>query len=281
MAHCLIAGCGDIGGGLAEHLMAAGHQVWAIRRHVAKLPVGVTGLAIDLTEPFSLTAIDKPLDWVFYTAAAGGGDEAHYRNIYVHGLTHLCHALKESDQSPRHLVFTGSTSVYGQDDGSWVDETSETTPQRYNGKILLEAEDVLRKAPFTTTSVRLGGIYGPGRTWLIRKVQAGEPVAHKPVRYSNRIHREDAIAALAHVAQLPNPADCYVGVDNEPAPFHEVLAWLADQLDLPHPPSKGAKPSRRGGNKRCRNARLRDTGFQFQYPSYREGYAMVIEQMSS
>ncbi|MCY1249420.1 hypothetical protein D9M72_629530 [compost metagenome] len=77
----------------------------------------------------------------------------------------------------------------------------------------------------------------------------------------------------------------YLGVDNDPAELGEVQRFLADELGLPRPSSDvpvgdsggaaGGEPSR-GGNKRCSNALLRSTGFEFAYPTFREGYRAIL-----
>jgi hypothetical protein len=82
------------------------------------------------------------------------------------------------------------------------------------------------------------------------------------------------------------PGPVYIGVDNEPAELGDVLGFLAAELGLPQPASEsagasggtstsGGEPSR-GGNKRASNALLRSTGFEFQYPSFREGYRAIL-----
>ena len=140
--------------------------------------------------------------------------------------------------------------------------------------------------------LRLGGIYGPGRTRLIDQVRGGSAVIPAESRFTNRIHRDDAAAAIVHLCTMDAaPAPVYVGVDNEPAEMGEVLRFLAAELGLPQPPSgaadgtagggsagggsAGGEPSR-GGNKRCSNALLRSTGFEFRYPSFREGYRDIL-----
>jgi nucleoside-diphosphate-sugar epimerase len=145
--------------------------------------------------------------------------------------------------------------------------------------VLVEAEDLLRSrlsGTSTTTSLRLGGIYGPGRTRLIDQVRSGSAVIPEDLRYTNRIHRDDAAAAIVHLATMADaPAPVYVGVDDEPADLGAVLRFLASELGLPEPQAGDAGPAR-GGNKRCRNDLLRKTGFNFTFPTFREGYRDVI-----
>jgi nucleoside-diphosphate-sugar epimerase len=99
--------------------------------------------------------------------------------------------------------------------------------------------------------------------------------------YTNRIHRDDAAAALGHLAALPQAERTVIGVDSEPALACEVISWLARRLELPvPPPAQGATPGARAarGSKRCRNARLLATGFRFRYPTYREGYGALLAE---
>jgi nucleoside-diphosphate-sugar epimerase len=107
-------------------------------------------------------------------------------------------------------------------------------------------------------------------------VKTGSAVVPEDVRYTNRIHRDDAAAAIVHLATMEAaPAPAYVGVDDEPAELGSVLRFLAAELGLPEPRVGDAGPAR-GGNKRCRNHLLRSTGFTFTFPTFREGYRDVI-----
>ena len=132
------------------------------------------------------------------------------------------------------------------------------------------------------TALRLGGIYGPGRTRLLENVRSGRARyrAGTP-RYTNRIHRDDCAGAIAHLMQEEAPQPLYLGVDDDPAEEVVVLRWLAGVLGAPEPrPEKGvgAGDRRSRGNKRCQNALLRDTGYTFHYPTFREGYTSLIGQ---
>ncbi|MFP5313087.1 MAG: SDR family NAD(P)-dependent oxidoreductase, partial [Actinomycetes bacterium] len=170
--------------------------------------------------------------------------------------------------------------VYGDAEGGWVDEATPTHPGGFSGRVLVEAEDLLQSRLAGTTaagiSFRLGGIYGPGRTRLIDQVKSGSAVIPEDVRYTNRIHRDDAAAAIVHLATMEaKPAPVYVGVDNEPADLGSVLRFVAAELGCPAPPVGDAGPAR-GGNKRCGNQLLCSTGFAFTFPTFRDGYRDVI-----
>lgn len=278
----LVAGCGYVGTALAVRLAAAGHEVFGLRRRPAGLPGGIVPLAADLCDPASLSALPGGLDVVFYTAAADGRDEAGYRAAYPEGLGNLLDALARAPRPPRRVLFTSSTSVHAQDDGAWVDESSPAEPTHFTGRTVLAAEALLAASPLPGTALRLGGIYGPGRTRLLEQVRAGRAVVPEgPPLYTNRIHRDDAAGALDHLANLPAADPVYLGVDCDPAPLEEVLGWLAGQMGAPPlPRGEGATPSgrRRRTRKRCRNDRLRATGYRFRFPTFREGYGALLAE---
>jgi nucleoside-diphosphate-sugar epimerase len=271
----LIAGCGDVGSRLGRLLADRGHLVWGLRRDPATLPRAIHPVAADLSDPSSLAVLPPRLDLVIYTAAADGRDETAYRATYVAGPRNLLEALRRAGQTPRRWLFTSSTGVYGQDDGSWVDEDSPTEPATMTGRVMLEGERVFESAPWPAVVARLAGIYGPGRTRLLDRVAAGEArCSAGETHYTNRIHADDAAAALAHLAHLPDPAPRHLVVDDEPAERCRVLRDLAEMLGAPPPPD--GDPVTRGGNKRCSNRRLRASGWAPRYPSYREGYAEMV-----
>ncbi|HHW75620.1 MAG TPA: SDR family oxidoreductase [Xanthomonadaceae bacterium] len=294
MARILIAGCGDVGTTLGLALRAAGHEVWGLKRRPADLPPGIQPLAADLTDPATLTRLPPVLDYVVYSAAAAGFGEAQYQAAYVTGVRHLLHALRQEGQRPKRLLFTSSTSVYAQHQGEWVDEDSPAEADGFSGRCLRAGERLLWDSPWPAVAVRFGGIYGPGRTRLIDSVRDGTATRPEgPPIYTNRIHRDDCARVLAHLLELPEPARLYIAVDDDPAPLDEVLCWLAAQLGAPKPrvvPQQPLKPGaeangnmalRLRASKRCRNARLRASGFRFRYPSYRDGYAALLRATAS
>ncbi len=281
MSRILIAGCGFVGAALARRLASENHEVWGLRRSPEGLPPGVHPLAADLCQPESLRNLPPDIDFVFYTASADSSAAEAYSAAYVTGLENLLNALGEQGQSPRRVFFTSSTSVYGQSAGEWVDENAPTEPEHHTGRIMLEAEGVLLSSTFPAIAVRLGGVYGPGRRRLIERVRRGEAgVAEGPPRYVNRTHRDDCAGALAHLMSLDAPEQIYLAVDNEPAEQNEIIRWLADRLGAPPPrtaPEAEAPSRRSGSNKRCKNARLKASGYQLIYPSFREGYGEMIK----
>ncbi|BBN58218.1 NAD(P)-dependent oxidoreductase [Pseudomonas chlororaphis subsp. aurantiaca] len=276
----LIAGCGDVGSRLAKQLLAENWQVYGLRRTVAQLPEGVIGVAGDLfSEQCPAAWPTTPLDYLVYSAAATEHDEAGYRAAYVEGLTHVLGWLKQNGQSPKRLLFVSSSSVYGQKDGEWIDETSPAHADSYSGRLMLEAEQVALQSGIPASLVRLTGIYGPGREWLLNQVRQGYRVAIDPPLYGNRIHADDAAGLLAFLLQADRRGvpleDCYIGVDDASVPLAEVVGWLREYLGVTEWADNSSV--RRSGSKRCSNARARALGWEPRYPSFREGYAEIIE----
>jgi nucleoside-diphosphate-sugar epimerase len=283
MARILIAGCGYVGSALAERLVRDGHEVWGLRRRPALLPEGVQPLAADLGAPHSLKELPEALDLVFYLVSPAGPDDPHYRVAFVEGVRSLQEALERQPRRPRRLFFVSSTAVYGQQDGEWVDETSPTEPLHHSGRRLLQGEELALAGPIPACVVRLGGIYGPRRSGLVDQVRTGRARYRKsPPQWTNRIQRDDAAGVLRHLIALKQPETLYLGVDCEPATDRAVYEWLAGALGAPPPRKAGEDelPERRiRGNKRCRNERLLASGYEFEYPTYREGYRALLEEL--
>ena len=250
MERVLIAGCGYVGSALAERLVADGHEVWGMRRDPSALPAGVRPFAADLRDSATLRALPEGLTIVFYTAAADGGSDDEYRSVYVDGPRNLLAALEEQGQRPARVIFTSSTSVYGQSGGEWVDEESPTEPSGFGGRRMLEGEAIVLGGPSRGVVLRLGGIYGPGRTSYIDRVRSGAAECPAVTTYTNRIHRDDCAGALRHLMSLDAPRPVYLGVDRAPTETCEVLHWLAEKLDRPAPrrATPGSAPTRTRGN---------------------------------
>lgn len=237
----------------------------------------IRSVVADLTCPASLRAIPAGVDLVFYTASADERSDDAYRAAYVDGLRNLLEAL--GARPPRRVLFTSSTAVYAQTNGEWVDESSATEPTHFSGRRLLAGERLLAASGIPAVTLRLGGIYGPSRTRLIDAARGGRPATRRgALRYVNRIHRDDCVGALAHLAVLRAPASVYVGVDEEPAREEDVLAWLAGRLGVP--PAAGRAPaassSGGGAGKRCSSERLVASGYRLRFPTFREGYEALL-----
>jgi len=273
----LLAGCGDLGTGLGERLLARGARVFGLRRHPEQLPDGFVKLAGDFAHPATLTALaGQRFDDVVITLTPGAYSDEAYTLAYVTGLRNLLAAL---DPAPGFVVLVSSTSVYHQDDHKWVDENSPTEPTFFAGQRPLQAEQLVAGSGWPQVILRLSGIYGPGRTRLIDQVRAGQACGPEHRLYTNRIHREDAIGFLEHVilkhARGDDLHELFLVTDSHAATMWDVQSWMATKLGIdPFTLQTGPVPGRT--SKRCRNARLRESGYQLIYPDFMSGYAKLL-----
>lgn len=264
----LIAGSGDLGRRIARGLREDGAAVRAIARHPR--PHDPSVLACDLTQPIA-RGFAGTCDVLVHCLAPATRDEATYRAVYVDALRHLLAALPDTGR----IVFVSSTAVYGDHAGRWVDESTTCQPIGFNGRILLEAEDAARSCGRDALVLRLGGLYGPGRDMLLRRVRAGAPLpVSEPPLYTNRIHVDDAAAAAVHLMRQ-RATGLFNLVDAAPVAQPEVLDWIADRLALPRLSRIDGPPP--ADNKRVDSTRLRATGFQLRYPDFRAGYAALLD----
>ncbi len=273
----LIAGLGDLGTEVARLAAGEGHAVFGLRRGGTAAPLGVTLIQGDVTDPGTL-ALPSALDLTVYCIAADAREEDAYQRAYPGGLDHVLGALTRESPEAR-VLFVSSTGVYGDAGGAWVDEDTAPAPEGFTGRAMLEAEAVLEGSAFRGTSVRLGGIYGPGRTFLIDAIRSDRPFpAATMEHWTNRIHRDDAARAILHVATAPSPPPVLNVVDPGPAPRREVLEWLAAQLDRGLVTAAAAPTRSAKANRRVSSRQLASTGFEFQFPSFKDGYSALLRE---
>ena len=285
----LIIGCGYIGLALGRALKALGHEVAGVRRPSAAAAqeleaVGITPILADITVPGALPCPPNTFDVVVNCVAPQGGGVERYRAVYAGGLRNLVDWL--SSAPSRLLVYTSSTGVYGQDDGSVVTESSITEPSTETGCVLVEAEQLLSQAHeqgrVKPIILRLAGIYGPGRGYWLRRLRGGELATRDDEndRLVNMIHQDDVVGAVLAVIERGHPGEIYNVVDDWPVSVREMrmsrlfspLASAAAISTENSPPARGNRP--RATNKRVSNSKLKAaTGWRPKYPSFEEGFA--------
>jgi nucleoside-diphosphate-sugar epimerase len=273
----VIAGCGDLGTETGLRFAAEGNRVMGLRRSAEKLPREIEGQSVDL----SAEAPKLPADTSIVMIAMSPDERsvAGYRASYVDSVRNIATAIQRDCTVPPRVLYVSSTAVYGVDDGVWVDEATPAEPTAPTAVVLREAEETLLEQFPDATILRLGGIYGPGRTRQIDRIRDGvETISFKP-RFTNLIHRDDAAAAIVHLMTMRDqPKVLYIGVDDCPSDQREIVEFLARSLNVPVPPVAATSgTAERGRGKRCCNTRLRESGFVFTYPTYREGYEAVLK----
>ena len=295
-----IVGCGYVGTELARQLAERGHDVSGVRRsddglaairelgeRVDEADGGVSAVRADATDPASLESLPDA-DAVVFAASSGGRGAEAARSVYVEGLRNVVDEYGSRSPTPDRLVYTSSTGVYGDHGGAWVDEETPIDPTTEKTRVLAEAERIAfeeaGEAGIDGTVARFAGLYGPDRYRIDRYLDG--PVT---AGYLNMVHRDDAAGAVRFVLD----ADAARGepvlvVDDEPVDKHAFADWLADACGVPRPAKRSkaeriadgdlsqAAERRIRTSKRCSNARLRELGYAFAYPTYREGYCDAI-----
>ena len=285
---CLIVGCGYVGLPLGVELIRQGHGVCGLRRNAsaeAELKAaGIKPLFADITQPDELATLPRAFDWVVNCVSSTGGDTEDYRQVYLQGSRNLIEWL--APNPPKKFIYTSSTSVYGQTDGSQVKESSPTEPVVETAKVLVETEKLLlaavaeRKVP--AVLLRVAGIYGPDRGHGFKQFLKNEArIEGDGSRFLNMIHRDDLIGCIIAALKSGRPGEIYNAVDDEPVSQVNFFQWLAAAVGKYPPPSVPENPvenRKRGGtNKRVLNRRLKmELGYQFKYPNFRKGYSAEL-----
>jgi nucleoside-diphosphate-sugar epimerase len=279
MAKILCVGCGDVGGELARRLAAAGHQVTGLKRNLPTVFNGIDYVRSDIALSSQLQNLSTDFDTVFFILSPDGSAENSYRAVYETGLDNLIEHFANAKQSPRWF-FTSSTSVYAQSQGEWVDEDSVAEPDNPNSRLIRAAERKIITANPENIVVRFSGIYGEDREYLLRLARQTPAIQKNPPCFTNRIHRQDCVEVLLFLFEQQASGQilqqCYLASDDDPAPTWNVMSWLAEQMGCPSPIEKTSDIS--GMNKRCDNRRLKKLGYQFRYPSYKEGYLPLVRR---
>ncbi|MGQ3411757.1 NAD-dependent epimerase/dehydratase family protein [Natrinema sp. LN54] len=304
-----ILGCGHVGIELGRQLAARDHDPIGVRRSDDGLErirdAGFEAVRADVTDREALAAVPA-VDAIVFAASSGGRGADAAREVYVEGLRTAIEAFGERENAPDRLVYTSSTGVHGDHDGDWVDEETPLEPTTEKTEVLAEAERIALELPaeygFDGTVARYAGLYGPGRYRLERYLEG--PVTEG---YLNMVHRDDAAGAVRYLlAEDLARGEVVQVVDDEPASKWDFADWLADECrsqtasdrqserersdDGVEQPPKQTKAERledgdlsEAGrrriltSKRCSNEKLRSLGYEFAYPTFREGYRDAIE----
>jgi nucleoside-diphosphate-sugar epimerase len=283
----LIVGCGYVGLPLGAELVRLGHEVFGLRRNILAeselKAAGIQPLFDDVTKLEKLAKLSHDFDWVVNCVAAGGYAE-NYREVYLQGTSNLIEWL--ATNPPKKFVYTSSTSVYGQNDGSQIKESSPTEPVADTAKILVETEKILLTAvaerQFPAVILRVAGIYGPDRGhWFKQFLKDAAHIEGDGGRFLNMIHRDDLIGCIIAALKNGRAGEIYNAVDDEPVSQLHFFQWLAQAVDKPMPPSEpknpDAIPKRGVTNKRVSNRKLKmELGHRFKYPNFRIGYSAEL-----
>ena len=257
----LIAGSGYLGKEIAKQASQTGYNITEITLSGKK-----NTISCDITKINQIKKIPKHSS-IIYSASSKRGDFNTYQNIFLQGIANLIECFPKS-----HIIFTSSTSVYSQTDGSIVSETSQTIPATKRAKILLKAEKLILNHKGTIT--RLAGLYGPQRSAIIQKfLDKTSILEDKGQRFLNQIHRNDASKAILHLLTLPKEkiqGEIFNISDGNPLSQKECFKELAKIFQFPLPPfGEKRKPTKRAWtHKKVSNEKLLQTGWKPNHPHF-------------
>jgi nucleoside-diphosphate-sugar epimerase len=272
----LIIGCGYLGRRVAAQWRLAGHAVTALTRSPENSQtlqaLGIEPILGNVLEPASLRPLPSA-DFVLYAVGHDKRAAPSKREVYIDGLGNV---LRELAPRATRCLYVSSTSVYGQNAGEWVHETSPCHPVTQDGQICLEAEEIARSKGAIV--LRFSGLYGPGR--LLRRIEAvrsGQPITGNPDGYLNLIHVDDGARVVSALAHHNNPAATYLVTDDKPILRRTYYERLAELVGGPPPTYETNVAHSTAFNKRCSNARLHaELGDILRFPTFDVGLAEAI-----
>jgi len=274
-------GYGDLGGRAAGELIANGFDVSAASRRAKPMPIGGTHYVCNVFDAEDLSPLfEQHWDYLVITMSPPERSEAGYRQAY-YGVVQTClELLLRNHLKPKAIIYSSSTSVYGEGCGERVNESTPAKPLSATAKVLLDTEALLKESDVPSCIVRFSGIYGPGRFRLLQQVVAG--VAGDS-GYTNRIHADDAAALIVFLLKLHAAGGVFpellLASDSHPVKSAELRRWLAKKMELPQNHLDAAlKPPRASTNRVIDNGLLKSLGFEFGFPSYKEGFAAILKE---
>jgi len=230
---------------------------------------GKHGISTNLLNKADYSKLPKDPNVIVFAASPDSSSVESYEEVYIKALEQSIEYAKEIKNLNKFILIS-STGVYGENKGEEVDENTPTLPNRENAKVIIRAEKLLANSTIPYCVIRFAGIYGPGRTRFIEKAKLGE-FDLTTCSYSNRVHVKDCARIVNHA--INSKSSLYVGVDSAPCDSRDVVLWIREQLGLEN--NYQLSNSNVKG-KRCLNKRLISEGFEFEYPSFREGYREMI-----
>lgn len=265
----IVIGSGFVGEAFSLLMEGRGNEVFRISKSGSGKSIGMD---VSDLKSVQLTR-DKigEVDAVIHCASSGsrGQDRnQRYQKVYVDGCWNLSQSFSQS-----MIVFVSSSSVYGQNDGSIVDENSKTEPASSTGNLLLEAEKIALNS--NGSVARLSGIYGPNRSYLLKRYLEGDAridgfSPDSDGRWINQIHRDDAAHGIAHIIEKKLRRKIFNVSDDQPLLqkrcYEEFDRRFQNGIPEVCEPEKGKV--RGWSHKRVSNLKIRKSGWSPIYSNY-------------
>lgn len=283
MTDVLWVGFGDIGSRALPQLLEHGYTVTGARR---SQPKGLRAPGFELAmgdarlnDSWRQWLASRPKNIVLTLTPSAFNEEA-YRASYFQPVQILLLLLAEIADYQPAIYFISSTSVYGDANGAWVNESTQTKPDGFSGRTMLACESLLLQSSYPGAILRCSGIYGPGRMRLLESVRSNTALGRN--EWTNRVHADDVARAILFILERTktNPTMEVIAVtDSDPALHVDVVGWLIKQLGIVTDTPAGTRISTTTarGSKRISNEKLKSLGFTFTYPSYKDGYHALIK----
>ncbi|MCP5507334.1 MAG: SDR family oxidoreductase [Chlamydiales bacterium] len=243
------------------------HELWATTTTKEKLKaldkIAAEAILLDGSQQDLLTKTLSACDGIIISVAPG--KDQSYLNTYLQTAHHIKISLSERTV-PFYILYTSSTSVYGDQKGNAVDENTPLNPLTENSRILSETESVYLSCQSAVVDVcifRLGGIYGPNRELTNRaKWMTGRDLPGSGNFPTNHSHRDDIVKAIDFALEK-RLTGIYNIVGDEHPTRQELYVTLCSQQNLPPPKWTGSGPSLHGTNAIVSNAKIKKQGFFF------------------
>jgi len=189
------------------------------------------------------------------------------------------------------ITYLSATSVYGNHNGEWVDENSETKPNSPNGVERLKVEkewmQLASKFDLPFQIFRLSGIYS-NQYNILKRLKSGEAkIINKKNHFFSRIHVEDIANVLVSSLNNFKKKEIYNISDNQPASAEEVTMYGVKLLGIEKPKTieineiesemlkNFYKDSKKVDNKKMKKF----FNHKLKYPTYVEGLNYIFNNI--
>jgi nucleoside-diphosphate-sugar epimerase len=269
-ANVAVLGCGYVGSEAAKIWRNRGLNVTATTRHPERLKliseVSQKGILLKGNDESDLESLIATNETILVSIAADSPQD--YDNAYRHTAQVFRNLALRMDQ-PRRLIYTSSTSVYGDHHGKFVDEDSHLLSKTESGHILIETERLylsLQELGWHVCILRLAEIYGPGREISGRvRHNEGVSLAGTGEQFTNMVNRADCAGAIDYAFRHHLEGVFNVSDDDHPT-RKELYQSVADLHHLSTPKWDPKLTSMHSGNKRVSNHKIKAQGFTFKHP---------------
>ncbi len=290
MPQLLIVGYGDIGQRVARLALSTGFQVSAASRSIelktTEQESGVELYTANLDRLGTLGQLPTRQSMVLYLAPPPPHGDTDPR------IQMFCKSILKTEL-PAKIVYVSTSGVYGDCDGALVDETRPPHPETDRAKRRLDAEQAFRTwgmshgVPIIT--LRVAGIYGPGRLPLDRLEKGGPVLRREQSPYSNRIHADDLARVCLAAVQKGTDGAIYNVCDGEESTMTDYFMSIADFFNLPQPPEISMAEAQTQltpemlsyllESRRLNNSRMLERlGIELLYPDLKSGLRAMIEE---